>query len=106
MGACSGVRPITEQDKADIAAFPFSSEDELAQLGATAHIGEEGFNTLERQCAPRQGTHMFCLWAVLICGGGCRTGLYCNCLMSSSTAHQAAVRPRLDLQTGVTWASM
>lgn len=49
---CSGVRPITEQDKADIAAFPFSSEDELAQLGATAHVGEEGFGTLERQCGP------------------------------------------------------
>ena len=49
---CSGVRPITEQDKADIAAFPYSSEDELAQLGATAHVGEEGFNTLERQCGP------------------------------------------------------
>ena len=49
---CSGVGPITEQDKADIAAFPFSSENELAQLGATAHVGEEGFGTLERQCGP------------------------------------------------------
>lgn len=49
---CSGVRPITEQDKADIAAFPFSSEEELAQLGATAHVGEQGFGTLERQCGP------------------------------------------------------
>ena len=48
----SGVRPITEQDRADIAAFPFSSGDELAQLGATAHVGEEGFGTLERQCGP------------------------------------------------------
>ena len=46
------MRPITEQDKADIAAFPFSSEEELAQLGATAHVGEEGFGTLERQCGP------------------------------------------------------
>ncbi|KAK9825147.1 hypothetical protein WJX81_004830 [Elliptochloris bilobata] len=48
-GFYDGVRPITEQDKADIAAFPYNAEDELAQLGATAHTGEEGFNTLERQ---------------------------------------------------------
>ncbi len=50
---CSGVKPITEQDKADIAAFPFNAEAELAQLGATALVGEETFHTLERQRAPR-----------------------------------------------------
>ncbi len=50
--ACSGVRDITEQDRADVAAFPHDAAAELAQLGATAHTGEQGFSTLERQCAP------------------------------------------------------
>lgn len=57
-GTCSGVKLITEQDKADIAAFPFNAEAELAQLGATALVGEETFHTLERQRAPQNPTQL------------------------------------------------
>ena len=46
---CSGVREITEEDKADLAAFtPFDLQEHLDKVGATEAYGEEGFSTLER----------------------------------------------------------
>ena len=43
------MRERTEEDKADVAAFPFDEAAEMASLGAMGPHGEEGFTTLERR---------------------------------------------------------
>lgn len=42
------VRPLTEQDRADIAAVPFSEEEYKAGLGVDDVFGEPGYTTRER----------------------------------------------------------
>lgn len=46
---CSGLQEITDEDRADVQAFPFDEESEAASLGIEAHHGEEGYSTLERR---------------------------------------------------------
>ena len=46
---CSNVRPLTSEDKADLAAFPFDEEAEFQALGGALPVGERGFTTLERR---------------------------------------------------------
>ena len=46
---CSDVRPLTSEDKADLAAFPFDEEAEFQALGGALPVGERGFTTLERR---------------------------------------------------------
>ena len=51
-GFYSGVRPPRKVDRADVAAFAAAAFDEaadLADVGATAAVGEKGFSTLERR---------------------------------------------------------
>ena len=43
------VRELTPDERADIARLPFEEQKYLAQVGAGAAIGEEGYTTLERQ---------------------------------------------------------
>jgi len=43
------VRPLTSEDKADLAAFPFDEEAEFQALGGALPVGERGFTTLERR---------------------------------------------------------
>jgi len=45
------VRPLTSEDKADLAAFPFDEEAEFQALGGALPVGEKGFTTLERRYA-------------------------------------------------------
>lgn len=47
-GFYKGVRPIQEEDRADVAAFPFDTSAFLSELGASHEVGEAGFHTLER----------------------------------------------------------
>lgn len=46
---CSDVRPLTSEDKADLAAFPFDEQAEFQALGGAIPVGEKGFTTLERR---------------------------------------------------------
>ena len=43
------MRPLTSEDKADLAAFPFDEEAEFQALGGALPVGEKGFTTLERR---------------------------------------------------------
>ncbi len=43
------MRPLTSEDKADLAAFPFDEEAEFQALGGALPVGERGFTTLERR---------------------------------------------------------
>jgi acetylornithine deacetylase/succinyl-diaminopimelate desuccinylase-like protein len=43
------VRELSAAERAEIAALPFQEADYLAQVGATAPVGEAGYSTLERQ---------------------------------------------------------
>jgi len=43
------VRPLTSEDKADLAAFPFDEQAEFQALGGALPVGEKGFTTLERR---------------------------------------------------------
>jgi acetylornithine deacetylase/succinyl-diaminopimelate desuccinylase-like protein len=43
------VRELTAAERAEIAALPFDEAAYLAQVGATAAVGEPGYTTLERQ---------------------------------------------------------
>ncbi len=45
------MRPLTSEDKADLAAFPFDEEAEFQALGGALPVGEKGFTTLERRYA-------------------------------------------------------
>jgi len=47
-GFHDAVRPITDADKADMAALPFTDEDFLQETGSPSVAGEAGFTTLER----------------------------------------------------------
>jgi acetylornithine deacetylase/succinyl-diaminopimelate desuccinylase-like protein len=47
-GFYDDVRPITEQERANLASLPFDDAHYLEELGAPALVGEEGFGTLER----------------------------------------------------------
>ena len=47
--ACSNVREMSPEDKADLAAYPFDDAKELERLGAYEWTGEEGYGTLERR---------------------------------------------------------
>jgi hypothetical protein len=47
----SDVQSITDDDRADIAAFPFDGSAELAAIGAKEFYGEAGYSTLERRWA-------------------------------------------------------
>jgi hypothetical protein len=51
-GFYKGVREIEPEDQADVAAFPFEREAFLKEIGGSEEVGEEGFHTLERLCAP------------------------------------------------------
>jgi len=53
---CSDVRPLTSEDKADLAAFPFDEEAEFQALGGALPVGEKGFTTLERRYASIHAT--------------------------------------------------
>jgi hypothetical protein len=44
-----GVREITDEDRADAAAFPFDEAAEMKGLGALGPHGEAGYTTLERR---------------------------------------------------------
>jgi acetylornithine deacetylase/succinyl-diaminopimelate desuccinylase-like protein len=48
-GFYDAVRALTPAERADIAALPFDDREYLAQVGAPATFGEEGYTTLERQ---------------------------------------------------------
>ncbi|DBA76494.1 TPA: hypothetical protein ACH3X2_008556 [Trebouxia sp. C0005] len=48
-GFYDDVRPLTSEDKADLAAFPFDEEAEFQALGGALPVGEKGFTTLERR---------------------------------------------------------
>jgi acetylornithine deacetylase/succinyl-diaminopimelate desuccinylase-like protein len=50
-GFYDAVRDLTPTERGDIAALPFDDEAYLAQVGAPAPFGEQGFSTLERQWA-------------------------------------------------------
>ncbi len=43
------MRPLTSEDKADLAAFPFDEQAEFQALGGALPVGEKGFTTLERR---------------------------------------------------------
>ena len=43
------VRSLSAAERAEIAALPFNERDYLAQVGASAAVGEYGYTTLERQ---------------------------------------------------------
>ena len=49
MCVCSDVKAITNEDKADLAAFPFNEDREFQALGAALPVGEKGYTTLERR---------------------------------------------------------
>jgi acetylornithine deacetylase/succinyl-diaminopimelate desuccinylase-like protein len=48
-GFYDAVRDLTPAERADIAALPFDDAAYLAQVGAPATFGEQGYTTLERQ---------------------------------------------------------
>jgi acetylornithine deacetylase/succinyl-diaminopimelate desuccinylase-like protein len=48
-GFYDAVRELTPAERADITALPFDDREYLAQVGAPATFGEEGYTTLERQ---------------------------------------------------------
>jgi len=48
-GFYDGVRDLTPDERAEIAALPFDDRTYLAQVGAPATFGEPGYSTLERQ---------------------------------------------------------
>ncbi len=50
-GFCDGVRPLTERERAAIAAVPFDEEEYRRSLGVDALIGEPGYGPLERNWA-------------------------------------------------------
>ena len=53
------MREIDEEDKADLAAFPFHEEAEFRALGGAQPVGEKGFTTLERR-------YFLCFCVVLV----------------------------------------
>ena len=90
--ACSGVREITAEDRADVEEYPFQEDADRKQMGAFSAVGEEGFSTLERRsdfndmpqgCWPARGYHdskpfnssaprFIGHWSVLACLGETR----------------------------------
>lgn len=50
-GFYDAVRPLSEEDRAQIAAVPFDEEDYKARLGIPEVFGEAGYSTLERNWA-------------------------------------------------------
>ena len=49
---CSGVRKVSDGDRADAAVFPFDEAAEMLSLGAAGPHGEAGYSTLERRWGP------------------------------------------------------
>src|SRR5690606_23706650 len=47
-GFYDGVRPLTDEERADIARVPFDEKEFFAGVGVTEGFGEPGYSTLER----------------------------------------------------------
>ena len=50
-GFYDDVRPLTEEDRAAIAAVPYGDEERMSSVGVDALFGEEGYTSLEREWA-------------------------------------------------------